>query len=142
VIDVALEPSVITGAEMVVVGYGTQQENEVTGSVSSISTEEIHNVPITSVAQGLRGRAAGVYVTPSDTKPGSGATVRIRGSRSINGSNDPLYVVDGVPISGGLRDISTASIKSIEILKDASATAIYGSRGSNGVVIVTTNRGQ
>lgn len=140
-INVAMEPSVITGEEMVVVGYGTQQKSEVTGSVSSISSEEVHRVPITSVAQGLRGRAAGVYVTPSGTKPGDGATVRIRGNRSINGSNEPLYVVDGIPISGGLRDISTASIQSIEVLKDASATAIYGARGSNGVVIVTTNRG-
>ncbi len=140
-IDITLNSQTITGEEMVVVGYGQQERSDVTGSVSSVTSEELNELPITSVDQGLQGRAAGVMVTQSGTKPGSGASVRIRGNRSITASNEPLYVIDGVPISGGLRDINPASIQSIEVLKDASATAIYGSRGSNGVVIVTTHRG-
>ncbi|SMO81786.1 SusC/RagA family TonB-linked outer membrane protein [Fodinibius sediminis] len=139
--DIALSQRVEIGEELVVVGYGTQEKEDVTGSVSSVSADELNELSISSVDQGLQGRTAGVVVTQSGTKPGSGANVRIRGNRSINASNEPLYVVDGVPISGGLRDINPSSIQSIEVLKDASATAIYGARGSNGVVIVTTNRG-
>ncbi|SHE71606.1 TonB-linked outer membrane protein, SusC/RagA family [Fodinibius roseus] len=140
-LDIVLSQRVQIGEELVVVGYGTQERGDVTGSVSSVSAEELNEVSITSIDQGLQGRTAGVTVTQSGTKPGSDAEVRIRGNRSINASNEPLYVIDGVPISGGLRDINPASIQSIEVLKDASATAIYGARGSNGVVIVTTSRG-
>jgi TonB-dependent SusC/RagA subfamily outer membrane receptor len=140
-LNIELTQSGIIGEDVVVVGYGTQEREDVTGSVSSVSAEEMNEVSITSIDQGLQGRTAGVTVTQSGTKPGSGAEVRIRGNRSINAGNDPLYVVDGVPLSGGLRDINPSTIQSIEVLKDASATATYGVRGSNGVVIVTTSRG-
>lgn len=140
-LNIQLKQSVEIGEELVVVGYGTQEKSDVTGSVSSVSAEELNEVSISSIDQGLKGRTAGVVVSSSGTKPGSTADVRIRGNRSINASNEPLYVVDGVPISGGLRDINPSSIQSIEVLKDASATAIYGARGSNGVIIVTTSRG-
>ncbi|GAA5522594.1 tonB-dependent receptor P3 [Fodinibius salicampi] len=139
--NIELNQSQIIGEDVVVVGYGTQEREDVTGSVSSVTAEEMNEVAITSIDQGLQGRTAGVTVSQSGTKPGSGASVRIRGNRSINAGNDPLYVIDGVPISGGLRDINPSTIQSIEVLKDASATAIYGARGSNGVIIVTTSRG-
>lgn len=141
-IDIELTQGTLLGEDVVVVGYGTQQRSAVTGSVSSISGEALNEVPVTTVGQGLQGQTAGVVVTSIGTKPGDGAAgIRIRGNRSINASNDPLFVVDGVPISGGMRDINPQDIESIEVLKDASATAIYGARGSNGVIIVTTNRG-
>ncbi|MDZ7694926.1 MAG: TonB-dependent receptor [Balneolaceae bacterium] len=140
-IDITMTQGTLMGEDLVVVGYGTQQRSAVTGAVSSISGEEINEVPVNSVDQALRGQSAGVVVSAGGTKPGDGSSIRIRGSRSINASNEPLYVVDGVPISGGIRDINPRDIESIEVLKDASATAIYGARGSNGVIIVTTSRG-
>lgn len=127
--------------EVVVVGYGTQKKSQLTGAISSVSSKEIAELPITNARQALQGRAAGVDVVQAGSKPGSGVTVRIRGRRSINASNDPLYVVDGIPLAGGIDDINPNDIQSMEVLKDASATAIYGSRGANGVVIVTTRRG-
>ncbi|MEX2397374.1 MAG: SusC/RagA family TonB-linked outer membrane protein, partial [Balneolales bacterium] len=140
-INVSMVPSTIGGEELIVVGYGEQRRSDMTGAISSISSDEINEVGISSISQGMQGRSAGVYVNQSGNKPGQGASVRIRGNRSINAGNDPLFVVDGIPISGGLRDISPSDVQSIEVLKDASATAIYGARGSNGVVIVTTKRG-
>jgi len=127
--------------EVVVVGYGTQKKSQVTGAISSISADDIESVPVISADQALQGRAAGVDVIASGNGPGAGATIRIRGNNSIKASNDPLFVVDGIPISGGLSDINPNIIASMEVLKDASATAIYGARGSNGVVLVTTKRG-
>ncbi|HYH55114.1 MAG TPA: TonB-dependent receptor, partial [Anseongella sp.] len=127
--------------QVVVVGYGTQKREDVTGAISSISAKALREVPVTQASQSLQGRAAGVYVTSSGNDPGDGATIRIRGNRSFAASNDPLFVVDGIPITGGLQDVNPADIESIEVLKDASSTAIYGSRGANGVVIVTTKRG-
>ncbi|MDR8393434.1 TonB-dependent receptor [Aliifodinibius sp. S!AR15-10] len=140
-LDIQMTQGTLLGEDVVVVGYGTQQRSAVTGAVSSISGEDLNEVPVTSVDQSLTGQTAGVVVSSGGTKPGDGASIRIRGNRSINASNEPLYVVDGVPISGGIRDINPQDIESIEVLKDASATAIYGARGSNGVIIVTTNRG-
>ncbi|MET3114979.1 TonB-linked SusC/RagA family outer membrane protein [Pedobacter sp. CG_S7] len=128
--------------EIVVVGYGSQKKEDVTGSISSISSKALREVPVTSAPQMLQGRSAGVYVLSSGNKPGSGSKVQIRGRRSFNAGNDPLYVIDGIPISGGLNDINPNDIESIDVLKDASATAIYGSRGANGVIIVTTKRGK
>lgn len=128
--------------ELVVVGYGTQKKADVTGSISSISAKALREVPVTNAQQMLQGRAAGVDVTHAGNKPGDGMTVRIRGRRSFNAGNDPLYVIDGIPITGGLNEINPDDIESIEVLKDASATAIYGSRGANGVVIVSTKRGK
>ncbi|WP_420154552.1 SusC/RagA family TonB-linked outer membrane protein [Siphonobacter sp.] len=128
-------------SEVVVVGYGTQKKSQLTGAISSVSSKEIAELPITNARQALQGRAAGVDVVQSGSRPGAGVTVRIRGRRSINASNDPLYVVDGIPLAGGIDDLNPNDIQSMEVLKDASATAIYGSRGANGVVIVTTRRG-
>uniref|UniRef100_F4CFM7 TonB-dependent receptor plug n=1 Tax=Sphingobacterium sp. (strain 21) TaxID=743722 RepID=F4CFM7_SPHS2 len=127
--------------EVVVVGYGSQRKQDVTGAVSSVSAQSIAEVPVTQPSQALQGRAAGVFVTNTNNKPGGAATVRIRGNRSFSAGNDPLYVIDGIPITGGLEDIPPQDIASMEVLKDASATAIYGSRGANGVVIITTKRG-
>ncbi|KAA5549103.1 SusC/RagA family TonB-linked outer membrane protein [Adhaeribacter rhizoryzae] len=127
--------------EVVVVGYGTQKKSQVTGAISSVSSKEITELPVTSAQQALQGRAAGVEVLSAGNRPGQGVSVRIRGRRSFNAGNDPLYVVDGIPLSGDINDINPQDIESMEILKDASSTAIYGSRGANGVVIITTKRG-
>jgi TonB-linked SusC/RagA family outer membrane protein len=142
IIDVPIKEDLQSMQEVVVIGYGTQQKSQVTGAISSISSSEIQAVPVISADQALQGRAAGVDVIASGHAPGEGATVRVRGINSINANNDPLFVVDGIPISGGLRDINPNIIESMEVLKDASATAIYGARGSNGVVLITTKRGR
>lgn len=128
--------------EVVVVGYGSQKKKDITGAISSISEKSLKEIPVTSAPQMLQGRAAGVYVVNQGNKPGAGVQVRVRGRRSFNAGNDPLYVIDGIPITGGFNDINPNDIESIDVLKDASATAIYGSRGANGVVIVTTKRGK
>ncbi len=127
--------------EVVVVGYGTVQRRELTGSVSSLDRREITQEPTYSVENVLQGKAAGVDVVATSFRPGAGSTVRIRGVRSLVASNDPLIVMDGIPIAGNLMDINPSDIASIEILKDASASAIYGSRGANGVILITTRRG-
>ncbi|OOQ57051.1 hypothetical protein BC343_16080 [Mucilaginibacter pedocola] len=126
--------------EVVVVGYGTTRRKDLTGAVGSVSSKQIEQVPVTSVDQTLQGRVSGVQVTNNDGAPGASVTVLIRGVGSL-GSNDPLYVVDGYPITGGLNNINASDIASMDILKDASATAIYGVRASNGVVIITTKKG-
>ncbi|MFD2034035.1 SusC/RagA family TonB-linked outer membrane protein [Belliella marina] len=127
--------------EFVVVGYGSVERRELTGSIASIGRKDIIAEPIYSFEGLLQGKAAGVDVVADSYRPGAGSTVRIRGARSLVAGNDPLIVMDGVPIDGNLMDINPSDIESIEILKDASATAIYGSRGSNGVILVTTRRG-
>ncbi len=128
--------------EVVVVGYGTVKKKDLTGSVASISSDKITESPTLTAAQALQGKVAGVLVTNSNWKPGASASVLIRGKRSINASNDPLYVVDGIPITGALDEIPPGDIESIDVLKDASATAIYGSRGANGVILITTKKGR
>ncbi|WP_411273914.1 SusC/RagA family TonB-linked outer membrane protein, partial [Daejeonella sp.] len=127
--------------EVVVVGYGTQKRKDLTGSVGSLGSSEIKDLAVTRVDQALLGKIAGVQVKPSSGEPGAAPQIRIRGVGSISASADPLYVVDGVPMSS-LQMLNPNDIESIDILKDASATAIYGSRGSNGVVIVNTKRGK
>ncbi|WP_290567919.1 SusC/RagA family TonB-linked outer membrane protein [Leeuwenhoekiella sp. UBA6783] len=156
-LDVALEPQTEALEDVVVVGYGTVKKSDLTGSVSSIDGEAIKEIPVTSVDQAIQARAPGVQVTQTSAAPGGGVSVRIRGSNSINSGSEPLYVVDGFPIypdngaygAGGNRQsanvmasINPNDIESIEVLKDASATSIYGSRGSNGVVLITTKRGK
>ncbi|WP_256011407.1 SusC/RagA family TonB-linked outer membrane protein [Desertivirga xinjiangensis] len=141
-IDIALVPSARSLEEVVVVGYGTQRRRDVTGAVSSISGETLREVPSANFQQALQGRVAGVEIQKVGTNPGAGARIRIRGVRSISGSNDPLLVLDGIPYEGSISDINSDDIASTEILKDASATAIYGSRGANGVVLITTKRGK
>ncbi|RZK86809.1 MAG: SusC/RagA family TonB-linked outer membrane protein, partial [Hymenobacter sp.] len=128
--------------DVVVVGYGTQRKRDITGAVGSITAEQVAETPIARTEQILQGRVSGVQVTQSNSAPGGGLTVRIRGINSISSGNDPLYVIDGFPGVSDLNSINPADIESIEVLKDASATAIYGSRGANGVVLVTTKRGK
>ena len=127
--------------EVVVIGYGTQRREAVTGSVANIGGEKLNQVAATNAAQALQGRVAGVLTTQTSSKPGEEMQIRIRGQRSLSASNDPLIVLDGIPFMGQLSDINPTDIKSMDILKDASATAIYGSRGANGVIIITTVKG-
>ncbi|WPV02128.1 TonB-dependent receptor [Mucilaginibacter sp. cycad4] len=141
VINISLIPSAKSLNEIVVIGYGTQKKRDVTGSVVSVSGNTLREVPVANISQALQGRASGVEVQAVGTRPGAGAQIRIRGDRSITAGNDPLFVLDGIPYSGTLNDINPDDIASIDILKDASATAIYGSRGANGVILVTTKRG-
>ncbi|MCE5348121.1 MAG: TonB-dependent receptor [Bacteroidales bacterium] len=129
--------------EVVVIGYGTVKKTDLTGSVASIKPAELAAFPTTNVVQALSGRAAGVQIKQNTGAPGASISVRIRGTNSIKGSNEPLYVVDGFPASGtSLNFINNSDIESLEILKDASSTAIYGSRGANGVVLITTKSGK
>lgn len=160
-IDVELEPATLTGSELVVVGYGQVEESDVTGSLSSVSEDEFAQGANTSVAQLIQGKVAGARVVETTGAPGGGLSINIRGASSVNAGTGPLYVIDGLPVENmsaqagsgagftgsraGRSEISAlnpADIKSIEILKDASATAIYGSRGANGVVLITTKGGQ
>jgi TonB-linked SusC/RagA family outer membrane protein len=127
---------------VVAVGYGTQQRRDVVGSVASVRQEEIARVPTPNPMQAIQGRIPGVDIMTTNQQPGAGMNVRIRGVRSMRASNEPLYVVDGIPISGGIEDFNPANIQSVEVLKDAAATAIYGSRGANGVILITTREGR
>lgn len=128
--------------QVVVIGYGTQRKKDVTGSVAKISSQDLNSFPVSSPVQGMQGRVAGVQVSQNSGEPGGAVSVRIRGGNSLQGSNDPLYVVDGFALSGPPAAISPNDIESMDVLKDASATAIYGSRGANGVVIITTKSGK
>ena len=141
-INVTLAEDLTQLDEIVVVGYGTQEKRDVTGAIASISETQIKEIPVSSSVKVLQGRVAGVDIQQNGGRPGEGVTVRIRGRRSIAAGNDPLYVVDGIPLTSGIDDINPQDIKSIEVLKDAAATSIYGSRGANGVILITTNRGK
>jgi len=141
-INVSLKDEDKSLNEVVVVGYGTQRKEAVTGSVASVKGDVMREVPSANISKALQGRVAGVEMSQISSKPGAEMQIRIRGTRSLTASNDPLIVLDGLPFAGNISDINPSEIKSIEILKDASATAIYGSRGANGVILVTTNRGQ
>ncbi|MBC7891363.1 MAG: SusC/RagA family TonB-linked outer membrane protein, partial [Sphingobacteriaceae bacterium] len=149
-LDVSLQASDRSLDEVVVVGYGTQRRLETTGSIASVKAADLVQTPVVNVAQGLQARVAGLQITQNSGAPGGNISVRIRGTNSINGTSEPLYIVDGIQISngGGLTDVSPLStinpndIESVEVLKDASATAIYGSRAANGVVLITTKRGR
>lgn len=141
-IDVILKDDVRSLQEVVVIGYGSVQRADITGSVAQISSKDIDALPVPNVQQALRGRAPGVRVIQNSGQPGSSVQVQIRGGNSFLGSNQPLYVVDGFPLAGGIDFLNPSDIASIDILKDASATAIYGARGANGVVIITTNKGK
>lgn len=157
-VDISLQEDTRQLNELVVVGYGTQKKSDLTGSVSSISEAQFKKTPVASLDNGLRGRAAGVQVTSTSNQPGGATSIRIRGSNSVNTGSEPLYVIDGFPVfndnaatAGGatvgpklnaLSLINPNDIVSIEVLKDASAAAIYGARGANGVVLVTTKKGQ
>lgn len=143
-IDLAMEEDAIGIEEVVAIGYGTIRKSDLTGSVASVSSESIKDKPVVSAAQAIAGQIAGVQIQQVSGMPGAeGMAIRIRGTGSITQSNEPLYVVDGYPMEGSaFRLISPTNIESIEVLKDASSTAIYGSRGANGVVIITTKKGK
>lgn len=156
-LNISLKTDTKALKEVIVVGYGTVKKRDLTGSVVSIGSAELKEQPVSSFNQALQGRVSGVQVTNSSNAPGGGITIRVRGGNSISASNDPLYVIDGFPVTNPapatgasnsasfpnpLASINPNDIESIEVLKDASATAIYGSRGANGVVLVTTKRGK
>ncbi|SEJ60789.1 TonB-linked outer membrane protein, SusC/RagA family [Cyclobacterium xiamenense] len=141
-INVILSEDLSSLEEVVVVGYGAVKKSDLTGSVSQVKAAEINAFPTSNIMQALSGRAAGVQVIQNTGAPGAGISVRIRGTNSIQGGNEPLYVIDGFPFSGNPTNLNNFDIESIEVLKDASATAIYGSRGANGVVLITTKQGK
>ncbi len=128
--------------DVVVVGYGTQRKRDLTGAVSQIKSEDIRGLAVTGLDQAIQGKVAGVTVVNNSGEPGGSVSIKIRGVGSINGNSDPLYIIDGIPSDGGLNAINPNDIETIDIMKDASAAAIYGSRASNGVVIITTRRGK
>ena len=142
-VDVKLEQSKQTIDEVVVIGYGTVKKTDLTGSVANVKMSDIKDVPVVSVDQALQGRIAGADIMATTGEPGATTSIRIRGTRSISASNEPLIIVDGV-IDGihDLNDINSSDIESISVLKDASSTAIYGARGSNGVIVITTKKGR
>jgi TonB-dependent SusC/RagA subfamily outer membrane receptor len=139
---VSLVPDIQKLDEVIVVGYGTSKKSDISGSVASVSREEMMKKSPTNILQGLKGLAAGVMVTSQDGAPESNAAIRIRGVATITGSANPLYVVDGVQVGTSANFLNPSDIESIEVLKDASATAIYGAAGANGVIMVTTKHGK
>lgn len=154
-IDIVMEESTIALEEVVAIGYGTVKKGDLTGAVATISSEDLEKVPVTSLDQSLQGMASGVQVTQLSAQPGGATSIRIRGGNSVVAGNEPLYVIDGIPVissnnfswiggpeENAMSSLNPNDIESINILKDASATSIYGARGSNGVVLITTKRGK
>ncbi len=141
-VDIVLKEDVRLLDEFVVVGYGVQRKVDLTGAVSSIDSDKLRMLPVGSADQAMQGRASGVNITHNTGMPGEGVNVRIRGVGSINSSNDPLYIVDGVPTTDALRTLSPNDIESISVLKDAASAAIYGARANNGVILITTRQGK
>jgi TonB-linked SusC/RagA family outer membrane protein len=140
-VNIKLSPDIKNLDEVVVVGYGTQKRSDVTGSVTSVSKSRLAEIPVTNIMHALEGSTAGLQITQNSSVPGSSATMQIRGINSINANTSPFIVLDGIPFYGNTNDINSSDIESIEILKDASAVAIYGTRGSNGVILITSKRG-
>lgn len=141
-IEIALTATSNSMDQVIVVGYGTQRKRDVTGSIVSISERALREVPSSNLQGALQGKAAGLEIQTTGTTPGSDMQIRVRGIRSINGSNAPLIILDGIPFDGSMTDINPDDVSSIDILKDASATAIYGSRGANGVILISTKKGK
>lgn len=147
ILNVSLQEETKSLNEVVVIGYGTTKKKDLTGSISTISSKDFHKVPVTTIEGLIANKLPGIQITPSSGKPGAGSSILIRGGASLSASNDPLYVIDGVPVEGKNGGPSTLSqlnpndIESFTVLKDASAAAIYGSRASNGVIIITTKKG-
>lgn len=143
VIDVVLDADAATLSDVVVIGYGTQRKRDVTVSIEKVNMKDLSKAPVRSFVEALAGRVAGMQVTSNDGQPGTGSRIVIRGNNSITQDNSPLYIIDGFPLEGPNTNIlNQDDIESIEVLKDASATAIYGSRGSNGVIMITTKKGK
>jgi len=154
VIDVQMEEDVLGLEEVIVVGYGRQLKTDLTGSISKVNTDELNDVPTVTFEHALQGVSSGVHIEQSSGKLGEGTKVRIRGSSSVSADNQPLYVVDGIPLytenmgiltnhaTNPLAQINMADVETIQVLKDASASAIYGSRAANGVIMITTKRGR
>ncbi|MDN5202450.1 TonB-dependent receptor [Fulvivirgaceae bacterium BMA10] len=140
IVDVQLEPDLSHLAEVIVVAYGEQKTKLVTGSVAAIEAEELKELPLATIQQKLQGRLAGVQINQTTGRPGGGTSVRIRGAASISAGNQPLYVVDGLPINGGLNNLNPNEVEDISVLKGAAAASLYGSRAANGVVLVTTKQ--
>lgn len=140
-INIQLISAAVNLNDVVIIGYGSTKKSDLTGSVTTIKPDGLKNARVGTATSALQGLAAGVFVSTGSVKPGGDASVVIRGSGSLRAGNAPLYVVDGIPVEGGLQDLSQGDIESIEVLKDASSAAIYGSRGSNGVILVTTRKG-
>jgi len=138
---VAMDISMSDLSEVVVVGYGSQIKKEVSGSIQSIGSEELKDMPVSTIAQKLQGRLAGVQINQTTGQPGQGMNVRIRGQLSVSGGSAPLYVVDGFPITGDINSINPDEIDEITVLKDAASTSLYGSRAANGVILITTKKG-
>ena len=141
IIDVLLVEDIQQLDEVVVIGYGTVKKSDITGSLSSVTSEQLMAVPVQNVNQAIQGRAAGVDVFNTGFNVGNAPKIRVRGNRSVKGGNDPLYILDGIPVESGIDEVNPLDIESVEILKDASASAIYGSRAANGVILITTKRG-
>jgi len=140
-ISVQMEDNSVKMDEVVVVGYGTQKKSDITGSVTSVSKERFSQIPVTNAMTAIEGAVAGVTITNTSSVPGSAPSVQVRGVNSINASTNPLIIVDGIPFEGNISYINPSDIQSMEILKDASAVAIYGTRGANGVILITTKKG-
>ncbi len=141
-LTVALSPDDQTLNEVVVVGYGSQLKKEITGAVQTVSAQEIKDLPVSQIGQKLQGRLAGVQINQTTGKPGQGIAIRIRGQVSVSAGSDPLYVIDGFPITGSIGQLNPDEIDDITILKDAASTSLYGSRAANGVVLITTKKGK
>ncbi|MEX2595135.1 MAG: TonB-dependent receptor [Anditalea sp.] len=144
ILTITLEEDLSSLKEVIVIGYGTQEKRNVTGAISSLDEKSIREIPVASAVEAMQGQIAGVDIVSSGGRPGQNPQILIRGRRSISASNDPLYVIDGIPqtsATSAIFDINPQDITSMEVLKDAAATAIYGSRGANGVIIITTKRG-
>lgn len=141
-INISLVPDIESLDEVIVVGYGTQTKRTVTGAIQNVAAEELSDIPVTTVTQKLQGKLSGVQINQSTGIPGEGMRVRVRGQASITAGNQPLYVVDGFAIDGDISNMNPNEIESITVLKDASSTALYGSRAANGVIMVTTKRGR
>src|SRR4030095_10891268 len=130
--------------EVIVVGYGTRKKSDVTGAIVSVSEQSIKDIPAANLTQALQGQGAGIDIQKNggNSKPGATPSILIRGAVYVRAGNEPLIVVDGIPFNGSINDLNQDDVTSVEVLKDASATAIYGSRGANGVILVSTKRGK
>lgn len=141
IIKITLKESSVVLDEVVAIGYGVQKKGSVTGAIAKVNAEKLGDRPISDVSSALQGQMAGVEIRTTSGEPGKDIQIRVRGAASINADSDPLYVVDGIPVDN-LNSLNPSDIESIEVLKDASSSAIYGSRGANGVVLVTTKKGK